>query len=308
MQNRLGYFFIFLAAVCWGLVGPVGRFAMGEGVSPLEVGFWRAAFGGALFLLYAAKAGILKIHERHDIFVFMIFGACSLGGFFAANQYAIQTGGAALAAVLLYTAPAWVAVFARLFFGDRLTLIKGLAIGISLAGVACISLSGGGAESAGGTGALPGTGEPASAGILFGLLSGLLYSTHYIFSKKYLKRYKTYTVYGYALFFGAVTLFPFVTFAVKTPFQWGVLLFLGVIGTYTAYWAYCEGMKRLDPTRASVLATLEPVVATAAAWWLWDENFALTGWLGATLVIAAVIILVLNPQPQDKGECPPPEH
>lgn len=299
MRSYAGYLFIFLAATCWGLTGPVGRFAMEGGVAPLEVAFWRAAWGAFFFLLYAARARVLKLEAKSDILVFMIFGACAQGGFFACYQYAIQTGGAALAAVLLYTAPAWVAVFSRLFFKEQMNAVKLAAIAISLGGVALISLSSGEAATEAqatiGVAEVPGAGL-ALTGLLFGLLSGLLYSTHYVFSKKYLARYSTYTMYGYAMLFGMLTLLPFINFSHKSLFQWGILLFLGFVCTAMAYWAYCEGIKRLEATKAAVLATLEPVVATAAAWWIWQESFALAGWFGAALVIGAVLLLILDPE------------
>lgn len=292
MQRYSGYCFIFLAAICWGLTGPVGRFAMQDGIAPLELAFWRAAWGAFFFMLYALKKSTLKVEGKSDFLVFMLFGICSQGGFFASYQYAIQSGGAALAAVLLYTAPAWVAVFSRLFFREPITRIKITAVALSLAGVACISLSGTGAEA---TGDLP-AGSLAVSGILFGLLSGLLYSTHYVFSKQYLRRYSTYTLYGYSMFFAMLSLLPFINFAQKNAFQWGVMLFLGFVCTAMAYWFYCEGIKRLEASRAAVLATLEPVVATAAAWWIWHESFAPVGWVGALLVLGAVLILIIDPQ------------
>lgn len=288
MRSYAGYFFILLAALCWGLLGPVGRFALESGVSPLEVGFWRAALACIFFIAYAGSHRMLKLDSVRDLAAFALFGAFSLGIFFVSYQYAVKYGGAALASVLLYTAPAWVAVFSRIFFKSRITPLMASAIGIALAGVAFISFSGGADVAADGPGA------PGLAGILFGLLAGLLYSTHYIVTKVYLGRYTVYTLYGYGTLFGALALLPFVDFAPKSAGDWASLSFLGLICTAGAYWAYCEGMKRMDPTRAAVLATLEPVIATFAAWLLWDEVFNVMGWVGAVLIIAAVLTLVLG--------------
>ena len=47
MQRFIGYIMIIVAISCWGLIGPLGRFGLAEGVSSLEIAFWRAAFGGA---------------------------------------------------------------------------------------------------------------------------------------------------------------------------------------------------------------------------------------------------------------------
>ena len=295
MRSYAGYFFILLAAACWGLLGPVGRFALESGVSPLEVGFWRAALACIFFMAYAAGHKMLKLDSVRDIGAFVLFGVFSIALFFVSFQYAVKYGGAALAAVLLYTAPAWVAVFSRLFFKNRITPLMAAAIGISLAGIACISFSGGPAEG-------PDAGEAFSvAGVLFGLLAGLMYSTHYIVTKLYLGRYTVYTLYGYGTLFGALVLLPFVEFAPKSAGDWASLSFLGLVCTAGAYWAYCEGMKRLDPTRAAVLATVEPVIATFAAWLLWDEIFSLAGWIGAALIIAAVLLLVLGSKQEKRG-------
>jgi drug/metabolite transporter (DMT)-like permease len=194
--------------------------------------------------------------------------------------------------VLLYTAPAWVALLSRLFFGELFTRGKLIAVVMSLAGVACISLSGGEASGMASSGLFGG--KAGLVGIAFGLLAGFLYSTHFIFSKNYLTRYTTHTLYGYCMFFGALALLPFIHFADKGAADWLVLLFLGFVSTYGAYLFYCAGLRRLAPTRAAVLATLEPMVATFAAWWLWGERFTAVGWMGAALIIGAVLCLVLT--------------
>lgn len=295
MRAYAGYFYILLAAVCWGMLGPVGRFALESGITPLEIGFWRAALACIFFISYAARNKMLKLACARDLGAFILFGVFSLAIFFVSYQYAVKYGGAALASVLLYTAPAWVAVFARIFFKDRLTPVIVAAIGMSLIGIAFISFSSG----------MPGNAETpmpdagnatafSMAGVLFGLLAGLLYSTHYVVTKLYLNRYTVYTLYGYGTLFAAIALLPFVDFAPKSSGDWAALVFLGLICTAGAYWVYCEGMKRLEPTKAAVLATLEPVIATAAAWLMWDEVFSFAGWIGAALIIIAVLVLVLG--------------
>lgn len=302
MQAYLGYLFIFLAAACWALIGPVARFSLNADMTPLDVAFWRALFGGLFFLLHAlVSRDSLQPHDRADALTFLLFGAFSIGGLFGSYLYAVQTGGAALASVLLYTAPAWVAVLSRIFLGERISAVKIGAIALSLGGVFCISFSSLAPDPgrAGISGLLPGLGGNALFGILFGLLAGFLYSTHYIVTTQQMKRYSPHVLYAYALLTGALALLPFVewNFSRITLTDWGVFFFLGFISTYCAYQAYCAGLARLVPTRAAVLATLEPVLATAAAWWLWDERLAPAGWFGATLILTAVLILVLNKTP-----------
>lgn len=295
MRHYIGYLCILMAAFCWGLTGPIARFALSDAITPLEVAFWRSAFGCLFFVLHATLRHSFKLRGVKDFFSFAVFGAIALGGFFASYQYAIQAGGAALAAVLLYTAPAWVAVSSRVFFGEKLSKAKLTAICLALTGVFCISISGYGNGATASVSSVEAENTLHPAGIFFGLLAGFLYSTHYIFAAKFLQRYTTHTLYGYLMFFGSIALLPFIQFMPKSPSSWLVLLTLGFVCTYSAYWFYCEGLKRLAPTKAAILATFEPLIAIFAAWWIWGERFAVLGWAGSALVIGAVICLVLEP-------------
>lgn len=289
-----GYVYIVLAACFWGFLGIIGRFAMERGVvEPMEVAFWRALFAGVFFAVHCLATRQFSVQSKKDLAAFAAFGVFSIAGFFAAYQFAVLHGGAALSSVLLYTAPAWVAVFVRFIFGIRISFVKAVAIGISLGGVACISLSATGGDTADNVSLL---------GIVFGLVSGLLYSTHYIFTKIYLGRYSAHTLYGICMVFGAAALFPFVSFAEKNAVEWTAMAALGLICTYGAYLVYCAALKRLEPTQAAVLATLEPVIAIFAAWWVWHESFALSGWIGAALVVGAVLLLVVaEREPQENN-------
>lgn len=297
MLPYTGYFCIMLAAGCWGLLGPLARFALEDGISPLEIAFWRCAIGGLFFFVHAAASGSLRILNAKDGVIFALFGAISVGGFFACYQYAVKTGGAALASVLLYTAPAWVAVFSRFLLGEYLGMAKIIAICMALVGVCCISVSGPGENNESAVLLIQGnlTAKLTLSSLTYGLLAGLLYSTHYIFAARYLQRYSAFALYCCIMLFGALALFPFIQYAHKSFFNWCILIVLGALCTYGAYWLYGEGLKRIAPTRAAILATFEPVIAVFAAWWIWGESFAALGWAGSVLIVGAVLCLVLIP-------------
>ena len=91
---------------------------------------------------------------------------------------------------------------------------------------------------------------------------------------------------------GAVVLLPLVPFAAKTPMDWLVAFLLGLVCSYVAYLAYCAGLRRLSPVRTVVMATLEPIFAVIMAWIVWDERFSFFGWVGAGLILAAVLLVV----------------
>ncbi len=295
MHVYVGYLFIFIAATCWGFLGILGRIAMDEGPAPLDVAFWRAFLGGLFMLIHAAYKRDLRIHSRKDFLSFFLFGLFSIASFFVAYQYAVRDGGAALASVLLYTAPAWVAVFSRIFFGIRFTPITLLAIGMALVGVGLISFS---SMTDTNSEFLVENGSSADLpiiGIGFGLLSGFLYATHYIVTKKFTVTYSSFTLYGYSSLMAALCILPFTNLSFDLSIvAWAAIIGIAFVSTYIAYWAYAEGIKRLNPTKAAVLATLEPVVATFAAWAIWGQSFSNVGWIGAILIVFTVIVLLLD--------------
>lgn len=278
----MGYLYMLVAAVLWGLLGPVARVAFQAGVSPLEVAFWRASLGGLLFAGHAVLRRDLTI-ARRDVPAVAGFGVVGVSFFYLAYQLAIETGGAALASVLLYTAPAWVALIGVLLLNERMTVVKLAAVALTLLGIVGVALGGGRAF------------HFSGVAILWGLLSGVSYAVYYPFGKYYFDRYAPTTVFAFALPIGAICLFPFTSFASKPIPAWGALLWISVASTYCAYIAYGAGLRRLEATHASIIATLEPVVATAAAYLWWSERFGPWGYAGSMTILAAVLLTTFEP-------------
>src|SRR5215203_5802788 len=144
----LAYAYIIAAAMLWATVGPAARFALQAGIEPLEISFWRAAIGGLLFALHAGVRGRLRV-ARSDLPAVAGFAVLGVTIFYWAYFRAVELGGAALAAILLYTAPAWVALAAALWLGERLTMRKSLAVVLTLAGIALVALGSGSSGLAG---------------------------------------------------------------------------------------------------------------------------------------------------------------
>ncbi|MEM3432974.1 MAG: DMT family transporter, partial [Candidatus Methanomethyliaceae archaeon] len=196
--------------------------------------------------------------------------------FYGSYQWAIRFGGAALASILLYTAPVWVTLFAPWFLQERLTANKVIAVGLALLGVGLVS-------SAVGI-------EFHPLGLGFGLLSGFSYALYYLLGKRFLIGYPVSYVFFWALPIGCLGLLPFVRFQQQSFIAWAALAFLAIFSTYGAYSAYFAGLRRLPATRAVILATLEPVVAAVVAHFWWQETFSLLSALGALCILTAAVL------------------
>lgn len=271
----MGYLAISTAAVLWGLIGPVSRLALGEGLAPLEVALFRAALAWFPFAIQALWKREIVVRPR-DFFLYIPFGLVGISLFYASYQLSIERNGAALASVLLYTAPIWVVLFAPLILRERLTARKLLAVFLALAGVSLVS----------GLGTL----SLDPLGLLFGLISGFSYALYYLFGKRFLAGHPTARVFFFALPVGGLALLPLVQFHPKTALAWGALLFLAFFSTYGAYSAYFAGLRRLPAGRAAILATLEPVVASLVAHFWWKETFAIPQAAGAFFILFASLL------------------
>ena len=76
---------------------------------------------------------------------------------------------------------------------------------------------------------------------------------------------------------------------------WGIGL--GVIANFLPYLCYSRGLESLESGRASVLASIEPVVATMVGMIFFQEFPLWSAWIGIALVLTAVGMLSLQ-----KGE------
>lgn len=282
----IGYFFIVIAAIFWGLIGIFSSLAFSQGIEPMEVAFWRALLAWICFAIQAFIQKDIRVDIK-DTPLLIVFSFFGISLFYISYQYAVKTGGAALASVLLYTAPAWVVVFSFFIYKEKLTRIKITAVILVIAGVYLISKTGGNANSTTSIGLIA---------LISGLASGFCYSLYYTIGKYFSNKYSSANLFLYVPPLGALGILPFVDFAHKTPLAWTALISIAVISTFLANHCYYKGLQYLEAGRASIVATIEPVVAALAAYIILGEYFTFLGYWGAFLVLVAVIITIYEKQ------------
>ena len=67
----------------------------------------------------------------------------------------------------------------------------------------------------------------------------------------------------------------------------------GAVTCYLPYLFYTYGLSGLETGRASILASVEPVVATIIGMLVYHETMSLLAALGVALVLSAVVLLNL---------------
>ncbi|WP_298066061.1 EamA family transporter [uncultured Mailhella sp.] len=279
-----GTLYCLLAALVWASIAPASRACFEAGMSPTSVGFWRIAMASVCFLIHAVVRREFKPSLR-DAAVIMFFGAVSVSLFVITIQISIQKSGGAMAIILLFTAPAWVALFSRLFFKEQLTGSRLFAMAIAMLGTALVCAAG----------SSLGTGEFSWLGIFCGLASGFFYGLQFPFFVWWKDKYSTATLFGLSFSAAAIVMSGF---AGPLPLEnvkgMSALLILGILSSYLAYFLYGLSLRLISQVQAAILGNLEPVAATLLSWWLWDENFSFIGWVGCALVIGSVLLLTVK--------------
>ncbi|MGD9250313.1 MAG: DMT family transporter [Desulfobacterales bacterium] len=286
---RWGYLFATLAAVLWGVSGSAAKYLFINGVTPFHLVQLRLtiAAAGLLLCLLLRNPALLKI-DRGDIPYFAVFGCLGMAGVQFTYLFAISKIHVAAAILLQYLAPAFIALHAAIFFRDRLNPIILLALGGAFTG--CYLVVG-----AYNLDLL----AMNFWGIVSGLFSAVGFAWYSIQGEYGMRRYSPWTVLFYAMFFGALTwnvcLSPLEAFLpARTAVVWVWILYIGVLGTLVPFGLFLEGVNLIRSTRASITATLEPIMAGTLAFFFLHETMGFGQLFGAGLVILSVIVLQLN--------------
>lgn len=281
--------FLLAAAVLWGVIGVVSKFAFAAGISPLEVAFWRGLIGGTCFILHAfADKTAFELKRKitfKDFRLIILFSILGVAGLESMNLITVNLAGAGFGAIMLYTAPVWVAIMSRIIFKESFGLLKVISLIVTLIGVAGVSLaSSGGFE----------VSKINTIAVITGLISSVSYALFYIFGKAFFGKYSPRAVYGIAFPFASLAILPFVQFSTKPVFVWAILLFNGVASTYLAYLCYTIGLKSVNATKAAIITSLEPVIAAFFAWIFWKESLGLIGYASAIVVFAGIALVLIS--------------
>lgn len=77
----------------------------------------------------------------------------------------------------------------------------------------------------------------------------------------------------------------------SNPRVWLYIIGLGFFSTMLAYTLYTKGLNAVESSRASIIATIEPVVASLVSFLVFNEKPNLFQYIGITLVLAAVLLV-----------------
>ncbi len=194
----------------------------------------------------------------------------------------LRTAPAAVTSILLYIYPVVVTMLGWLLYRERLSVRSGVSLVVATCGVALV------------IGITP-SGHLDTAGIVFGVGAGLLYSLYIVIGERVL--HATSALFTMAavssgaaatfLVFGAVTR----SLAAFDAVGWVTVLGAALLPTVVGATLFLFGVARVGPTRASILSTVEPVATGSLAAILLAERLSPLRILGGAAVLGAASLV-----------------
>ena len=297
-QSSRGFMIALVATVIWSTTGIfISYLSKTYSLPSLVLAFWRdlfVSFGMVVGLLVFSRARF-QLEKTH--WGFMVLYGLTLAIFNSMWTFSVQYNGAAVATVMAFSSPAMTAILSKIVFKENFSRIKIFSILLSLAGIVFVS----GAHD-------PATWNLNPLGIIFGLISGLMFAIYNLEGKHASDTHiDSWTALLYSFAFATVFLLFFnlgndLLITRKPPFAdmlwlgssisgWGLLFFLGVAPTLGGFGLYTLSIRYLSPTTSNLIATLEPAFTAIWAYFLLNEILTGTQLMGGMLVLIGVILL-----------------
>lgn len=283
----MSYILVLIAGVSWGLIGVFTKAIDRLGFTEMQMLFVKGVLATAVLLLIicAKDKKQLKLKGWKDLRYFVGTGIISFSFFSWAYMKAVNLTSLGVAAVLLYTAPTFVMLFSILLFGEKMTKTKGIVLLMTFVG--CILV----------TGLLEGGAAFTWQGIAIGLAAGVGYALYSIFGTYAIKAgYGSLTISFYTFLMATITMsFLVEPVAVVTKItemgQWPLAVSFALLTTVVPYLTYTKGLSGLPASKASVTATIEPVVAAILGIVVFHESVTMLKLTGIVLVLSSVAVM-----------------
>ena len=278
-DERAGFLFVFLAALCWSLGGVIARFI--EADDPWTVVFWRSFWAAAFLLCFMlwrdgvrGTVGLFRGMGLPGLAVALCltistsFFVLALAHTTVANILLIQAGGPLMAALLSFlvlgvrvSGTTWAAI-AAVIFGVGVMVSGSLGAGMSFVG----------------------------DGLALAIM--LAFSVATVLMRRFAHVRMTPATFLGVIIAGALAATQAGTLAVS-PVDMGFLFAFGAVNLGLALAFFAIGARLIAPAYTALLATFETLLGPVWVWLVHGEVPAARTVLGGAIIIAALMVHIL---------------
>lgn len=268
----------------WNVI--ISKYLAGS-VPPFQISFFRWIIASICILPFTIK----PIYEaRHTLLKHwkLIFIISVMLGFM--NNFIYQAGESTSAidmALLATLGPVFLLILSWMFLGLHLTLKQGIGFIITFIGILVVIL---GAH-------LRDLSElDFNMGSLWMIAYAFSFGLYGVLQTKEPKNVSKITLLGITILIGTLCLVPFFIPTLETnpisqitPFQWGLLIFLGIVNSILGYLFWNIALQKLGDLETSLMYYILPLFSTIEAYFSLNEKIYETQLLGGLLVLLGIV-------------------
>lgn len=286
-----------IAGVCWGTGGIAGSLLATYGdLHPLSIAAYRLLLGGVFVTLFLLVTSGLRVPRtgasaRRVVVVGALLAVFQSGYFAAVTLTSVSLA----TMITIGSVPVFVvgATVARTRRRPSATTLG--ALGTATAGLVLLM------------GAPADTGEQTSlVGIGCALLAGAGFATVAVVTRQPVAGLDALRTAAFGCWVGGALLLPAaLAVGVSIPLRpevIGAAVYLGAVPTALAYAAYFTGVRLAHPIVAALAVLLEPLTAALLSTVLLGDRLGVVGWCGAALLVVALAVSQLRPDPVERPE------
>ena len=291
-KKILGFFLLFLTALIWGVAFVAQSVGM-DHIGPYTFNTGRLLLGAGVTMPWAIME--LKkqknVEEEKEVYIrkrnSSVTGAafCAVVFFLAVNLQQFALIGSSVANVsFITTLYILIIPIIGMFLGKKHGLSIWIAIAIAVVGMYLLCIK---------------EGLVLEMGDILAFVCAIMFALQILIVDHYVpKSYVIVLSCTQNLFAGLISFVFMLIFegvnleGIKTA--WLPLAYTGILSTGLAYTTQMLGQKYLKPTVASLIMSLESVIAAIAAWLIIGQALSLREMLGCALVFVGVIIAQIN--------------
>jgi drug/metabolite transporter (DMT)-like permease len=279
--ERQGIALVLAGAFCFSLAIPLVRWT--HGLNTMTIAFYRALFALAFLctLLVRSREPVQFAAYRASMRTLVALGL-AVSMTVVLYTYAIQRTTAANAALLVNSAPIYVALLAPFVLKEPRARYAWASLALAVVGIACVSNP-----------ARLDLTSSAWSGIAAAALSGVTYAFVLMIGRSLRERVTGLTQNLWSQGIIALVLLPW---ALRSPGATVVsnlptLIPLGVFTLGLSYLLYFQGLHRISAQVVSVVALFEPVSGIVMGLLFFAEVPTLLGWIGGILILASIYLI-----------------
>lgn len=286
MNRGLGVLQVLLAGIGFGFLGVFGRWSFQEGLTVGELLFWRFLFAASLLWIWALlfRRELIRL-PGSQIRTSLALGFLGYAVFSTLYFESIKGVSVALAAMLLFTFPLFVSLGAHFVLKERMQLRQWFSLALALAGLMILLWGDVNIQS--------------YNAVWMGLGAAVTYSIYVLVSGRVQRNVHPISSSLYVMVGAALGLFAFHQPALSrlpelTSTQLSLLLGIAIFSSILPMSLFLAGLQKMKSSEASILVTIEPVVAAIAAHVILHEYLSAQQVVGAVLVVSALVLNSLS--------------